>query len=191
MRITVDARDAEIKSARMEFNASLYVPPPPPITRTVILERAQEEKKQRRNLVRDAFLVAATVFVTALVPYSRPWIEPYLPYDMQEQLDQTFGALYVAAPEKPAKSRPAAPAAPAAALAPAPVPPAPPTETALRDTSLHSAPSNAAVVLATLPAGSKVVALDDDGRWVHVFVGTAATGQDGWVHHSDLSAPGH
>jgi hypothetical protein len=182
MRITLDARDAEVKSARMEFNASLYVPPPPPVTRTVYLERVQEEQKQRRNLVRDAILVAVTVFVMALVPASRPWIEPYLPYDMQQELDQTFGVLYVAAPEKPAKPRRAPPA---------PVAPRPATDTVLRETSLHSVPSDASVVLGTLPAGAKVTVLDDDGRWVHVWVGTAATGQEGWVHRSDLSVPGH
>jgi hypothetical protein len=188
MRLTVDAREAEIKSARMEFNASLYAPPPPPVTRTVILERAQQEKKNRRNLVRDAILVAVVVFVTALSSYSRPWIEPFLPYDMQEELDRRFGPLLVAAPVAPAQPRKPT-RAPAAA--PAPIAPAPPMETALNETSLHSAPSNAAVILATLPAGSKVQVLDDDGNWVHVFVGSTTTGQDGWVHHSDLSAPGH
>ncbi len=183
MRLTVDAREAEIKSARMEFNASLYAPPPPPVTRTVILERAQEERRKRRTLVRDAVLVAVVVFVMGLLFYSRPWIEPFLPYDMQEELDRTFGDLpVVAAPAKPAKPTRAPPA---------PVPPGPATETALRETSLHSAPSDVAVVLMTLPAGTKAVVLDNDGRWVHVFVGATATGQDGWVHRSDMSAPGH
>ena len=63
-------------------------------------------------------------------------------------------------------------------------------ETVLRAVSLHSAPSKASTVLATLPTGSKVVHLETQGNWVRVSVGDTQNGREGWVYGTYLSATG-
>ena len=190
MRLTLEVKDLELKQARMQFSSSAYGSEEPaaslaPLKRGRMAMRenpAEKEERQskRRSLVRDVVFVAIVIFLIALAPLSRPWIEPLLPYSLQDEIDQTFGDLYTTAPA-PAKSQ-AAPPAPSA--------PVLPMETTLRAASLRSAPSRASRVLATLPAGSKVVRLEEQGKWVHVSIGETPNGQEGWVYAAALDATG-
>jgi hypothetical protein len=188
VRLTVEMRDLELTQARKEFPpvATESMPSLAPLKKGRMAMRddpVTKEEKQRkgRSLVRDIVVVVFVILLIALVAFSRPWIEPLLPYSLQDDLDQSFGDLYGAAPASPAKPQNSVPA---------PVAPAPVTGTVLRAANLHSAPSKSSAVVATLPAGSKVVPLEQQGGWVHVSVGTAATGQEGWVYSSYLSAAG-
>lgn len=192
MRINLEVRDIELRQARSRALPSYEgegpgAPVLTPLRKSRMAMKddpAEKEERRRksRSLMRDIVLVAFVVFLIALAPLSRPYIEPLLPYDMQDEIDQTFGELQVAAPPPaPAKPAPQPTAAPAPRVA---------AETVLRASNLHAAPSKTSAVVATLPAGSKVVPLSQQGSWVRVSLGELGDGQQGWVYGSALSGPG-
>jgi hypothetical protein len=192
LRIALEVKDLEVKQARTQFSSPAYSGGDPeasvaPLRRGRMAMRddpAASEERQRKNrtLVRDIVLIAIVIFLIALAPLSRPWIEPLLPYSLQDEIDQTFGDLYVSQPQAPAKPQAAAPASGAPVL---------PVETLRRAASLHAGPAKTSTVLATLPTGSRVVRLEIRGNWVHVSVGDTPNGQEGWLYATALDTSGH
>ncbi len=189
MRLALEMRDLELRQARTNFSqVSADAPNAPslaPLKRGRMAMRdtpedKEERQRKNRNLARDIALVAIAIFLIALAPLSRPFIEPLLPYSLQDQIDQEFGDLYASAPAAPAKPK---------LVTPAPGTPVLPTETVLKAASLHKGPSRTSPVLSTLKAGAKVVRLEEQGSWVRVAIGDTPNGPAGWVSSSALSGP--
>lgn len=175
LKLNLDVRDAELRQLRAFRKPpvqEMTVDRPQQMRARDAAKSGEDEKRSRklmRDVVRAVIVVFPLVFLIAFAPLLRLYIEPLLPDEWQDDIDQAFGQMQVPAPSNDALAKPQQVEAPTAT--------APVVEYVLHTAKLHSGASKMSSVLETLPTGTKVVYLGQGGHWVHISVDR----MNGWV----------
>lgn len=180
LRKALSDREVETAQLKMTLEARRLVPEPKPKFYPEPRSAPEREfhptdpRRSNGKLLKEVLFVFGAIAVLA---FGFPFIVPYLPYAMQDEIAQiqasvlgTVPAGYSAAPV----------AKPLAAVVPAATAGAP--ATVARAANVRAAASAGAAVVTRLRKGDAVIAIETSGNWTHIKTAAA----EGWVFSSYL-----
>jgi len=161
----------ETRQAIPEPKASRFYPEPRPAPEREM--RIHDPRRSTGKLIKEVLIVFGVI---AFLAVGFPFIVPYLPYDMQDQIAEIQASMFGIAPA-PDSGAPAAKPAKAAAAAPIGTP-----AMIARSVNLRATASASAPVVTRLRKGDAVVVVETSGSWTHIKTANF----EGWVFSSYL-----
>ena len=161
----------ETRQAIPEPKVSRFYPEPRQIPEREM--RIHDPRRSTGKLIKEVLIVFGVI---AFLAVGFPFVVPYLPYDMQDQIAEIQASMFGSAPA-PDSGAPAAKPVKAAAAAPIGTP-----ATIARSVNLRATASASAAVVTRLKKGDAVVVVEASGSWTHIKTANF----EGWVFSSYL-----